>query len=200
MVSIGEAMMHGYIRYDEIEDVLTSTDLLALIAPRLDLQPSYWKWMIVAAQNGLQGAIVCALHDAIGVSVLTDKSARAVLKWHEQNAELYPTERLADFLTLLRRFCRQNPAAKESVTRLQIRDIYRLHRHFRNGFEHFTPKSWSIETVGLPRIIGTALDFIEVAMRNEKVIYRLSGNKVRRLKENLSHARVALAACSLQSN
>jgi hypothetical protein len=147
-------MARDYVTYDEIEDVLASTDLLALVTLHLRKKPAFWKWAIVAAQNGLQGAIVCALHDGVGVSVLNDKSARAVLAWHDLRNGDYPPERLADFWVLFERFCRQNPSAQEKVTRLQIRDIHKLHRHFRNNFQHFTPKSWSIQKAGLPRIVG----------------------------------------------
>jgi len=181
-----------YIRYDEIDDVLASTDLLALIVPQLASQPALWKWAIIAAQNGLQGAFVCALHDSFGVSVLTEKSARAVLKWHENEAGEYPSERLADFETLLKRLCKKIPSLRRRLTSQQFHDVRRLHRHFRNNFEHFRPLSWSIEKAGLPRIVGAALDGIELVMQHESVVIRLTGNKTRRLKENLDSARKGL--------
>jgi hypothetical protein len=58
----------------------------------------------------------------------------------------------------------------------------------------FTPKSWSIQKAGLPRIVGTAIDFIELVMQHEKVRYRLAGNKLRRLKTNIASARRDLKA------
>ena len=51
-------MAGGWVRFDEYEDVLASTDLLAMVAPNLQRHPSNWKWMSLAAQNGLQGALV----------------------------------------------------------------------------------------------------------------------------------------------
>ena len=54
-------MTDEYLYFDEIEDVLSSVDLLAMIVPLVDEQPSYWKWIIVAAHSALQGAMVCAL-------------------------------------------------------------------------------------------------------------------------------------------
>ena len=68
-----------YIRFDEIEDVVVSAELVAHLAPLLDAHPSYWKWVIVAAHNE-QGAMVCALADSTGTSVL-DESAKKVLDW-----------------------------------------------------------------------------------------------------------------------
>jgi hypothetical protein len=130
----------------------------------------------------------------LGARVLSEKSARAILKWHEDHQGPYPIERLADFWTLFKRFCRDNPTARDRVTRQQVRDIHGLHRYFRNNFEHFTPKTWSIEKAGLPRIVGTAIDFIEIAMANEKVVVRLTGNMRRRLNNGLAAARAALEA------
>src|SRR5262249_8303391 len=70
-----------YIRFDEIEDVVVSAELVAHLAPLLDAHPSYWKWVIVAAHNAMQGAMVCALADCTGTSAL-DESAKKVLDWH----------------------------------------------------------------------------------------------------------------------
>ena len=188
--------MHDYVRYDEIEDVLTSTDLLALVTPRLNREPLFWKWAVVAAHNALQGAIVCALHDCIGISVLTNKSGRAVLNWQQQNSQKeYPRERLEIFWGLVWRFCRQNSAARNLVTRSQLRDIRRLSLR-RNEFEHFIPKGWSIEKAYLSRIVGTAIDFIELAMQHDKVTYRLTEHRARRLKSNLSTGRDGLRGLS----
>jgi hypothetical protein len=186
-------MPRDYVTYDELEDVLTSTDLLALVAPKLHEQPSYWKWAIVAAQNGLQGAMVCALHDAIGVSVLDERSGKRLLEWHDSGRKgKIPTERLAGFRTLFERFCSQYP--QPQATRQQIRDVLRLHKDFRNNFEHFTPQSWSLQKAGLPRIVGTAIDLIEIAMTSESVVHRLSGNTFTRKSHDCA-ARFQSATC-----
>jgi hypothetical protein len=49
-----------FVRFTEIEDVVVSAELVAHLAPLLDSQPSYWKWVIVAAHSALQGHGVCA--------------------------------------------------------------------------------------------------------------------------------------------
>jgi integrase-like protein len=93
------------VYFNEIEDVLSSLDLLALVAPLVRKQPSYWKWVIIAAHTGLQGAMVYALRaqDTSGVSVLEKKSARKMLKRFDTQKGQPPEERLADFNTLLER-------------------------------------------------------------------------------------------------
>jgi hypothetical protein len=172
-----------FLRLDEIEDVLSSLDLLALIAPLLKSQSSYWKWSILAAHSGLQGAMVCALLNSSVVSVLDKRSARKLLAWLDTQAGPAPDERLADFNTLL---CRCGEAARMGghpleLNNAQINDIKRLHEDFRNEFAHFTPKGWSVEKAGLPRIISAAVDAIERLMNHPRVRHKLSGNKKRRL-------------------
>src|SRR6185437_14124986 len=70
--AIGSLLMAGHwLRVDERTDVLSSTDLLAIMAPRLKKYPSDWKWMILAAHNGAQGALVCAIQDTSSANILT---------------------------------------------------------------------------------------------------------------------------------
>jgi hypothetical protein len=63
-------MAKHFLHFDEIEDVLSSLDLLALTVPLVKKQPSYWKWVLVASHSSLQGAMVCALRDTAGISIL----------------------------------------------------------------------------------------------------------------------------------
>ena len=176
-----------YLHFDEIEDVLSSLDLLALAVPLVNKQPSYWKWAILAGHAGLQGAMVCALRDTSGISVLEKRSAREMLKWLDTHEGDAPEERLADFNTLLAR-CRKTRCMDGQPLKLghaQTNDIKRLHKEFRNNFAHFTPKGWCIEKAGLPRIVRAAVDAIEKLMGHSRVLYKLNGNKKRRLAHRL---------------
>jgi hypothetical protein len=65
-----------YVYFDQCEDMLASLELLDSIAPELTKRPSYWKWMIVGAENALQGAMACALD----TDALTKDSKDNVLK------------------------------------------------------------------------------------------------------------------------
>jgi hypothetical protein len=175
-----------YIRFDEIEDVLTSVDLLALVTPLVKSSPSQWKWIIIGAQNGLQGAMVSVLGGTSSVDVLDKKSRRLVLAWHENREGPYPKERLAEFDVLLKR-CHEAGLLK--LKEAEEKDLLRLHNEFRNTFSHFMPMSWSIEKAGLPRIVCTALDCIEKLMSSDKVRYKMSGNRTRRLFRGIEAAR-----------
>ena len=159
----------AYVRFDEIENVLSSLDLLAILAPLVKKRQAFWKWIIVAAHDSVQGALVCAIADSTGTSVLDKKSARKVLEWFDDTSKEYPGEWMADFNTLLKR-------AAIKMTASDARDIKKLHG-FRNDFAHFTPKSWSIEVAGLPRIIGVAVQLAESLMKEQRVEHRMTETK-----------------------
>jgi hypothetical protein len=153
--------------------------------------------MIVGAQNALQGAMVCALdrEDTSGLSVLSDNSEKKWAKWLEESRDNpnlpKPKQELAHFDVLLKR-CKAKLLL--DLTAGQEADIKRLHDHFRNNFAHFTPKGWSIEKAGLPRIIGAALYAVENLMSQARV----RQGRPRRLKEALRVARRHLK--SMQPN
>jgi len=187
-------MAGNWVRFDEYEDVLASTDLLALVAPKLLKQPSSWKWMILAAHNGLQGALVCAIKDTSNTNILEKGSATKVLNYLETLEGDEPQEKLADFITLLKRYRKKYPC--NGITTEQLRRIHKFHKKFRNNFAHFVPTGWLIEVAILPAIIDSAVELIEMAMQQPQVVMHLSGNKKRRLAKNVAATRTALALLS----
>jgi hypothetical protein len=174
------------LQFDEIENVLASLDLLAMLSPLVKQRRlrSHWKWIIVGAHDALQGALVCAIADTTGTNVLSKKSSKKMLNWLEDTSKAYPGEYMADFETLLKRAAVTLPPA-------DAKDIKALHG-LRNDFAHFTPKGWSIELAGLPRIIDTALRLVEQLMQSDQVQYRMTGNKKRRARGNIEAARAAM--------
>lgn len=180
-----------YIHFDEREDVLSSLELLAVILPLVGERPQLWKWVIVAAQSALQGAMVCALVDSTGTSVLTRKSAKSMLKYMQdhRNATAYPREELERFEPLL---VKCESALGLVIDPKEREDIVRLHSHFRNSFIHFTPKGWGIEKTGLPRIIGAAINMVEKLMGMDVMGVRLDEGQVVRLRSSLVDIRRSL--------
>ncbi|MCJ7598479.1 MAG: hypothetical protein MUO41_07610 [Methyloceanibacter sp.] len=79
-----------------------------------------------------------------------------------------------------------------SLDMQQKQDIRRLNDEFRNNFSHFTPKGWSIERIGLPRIVANALDAVAHLMRQPQVAYKLDEQQTRELEKNLASIRIAL--------
>lgn len=190
---------NDYVHFDEIEDVLASSDLLALVAPLVGKKrkSSYWKWIIVAAHNALQGAMVCAYSDSTGTSILDRRTSALKLNWLQAPLATRgqePRARLAEFGVLLKRCMTEDERFEPALvlTDQQLRDIERLHAEFRNNFAHFQPMGWSIERQGLPRIVGAAMAATEWLMSHDNVIHRMNGNQLRRLKANLKAARTTL--------
>lgn len=178
-----------WLRVDEHYDVVASTDILAFVAPTLAKNPSRWKWAILAAQNAVQGALVCAIQDSSKTNVLTKSSARAVLNWLETRIGEHPAERMADFKSLLNKFRERYPDVIDSELAGQLE---KLHKVFRNRFAHFVPMNWSIEIEMLPPLLNAAFDFVEIAMRQDQVVRRSNGNFKRKLSANLRIARGAV--------
>jgi len=184
------ALSDDYVRFDECEDVLVSLELVAHFAPLLSEKPRYWKWMIVGAHSALQGAMVCALADSTGTSILTKKSATEMLTWLNADPATrgpHPDERLAEFGELLKRCIARSDLLM--LTPKQRKNIKRLHDHFRNNFVHFTPKGWSIEKAGLPWIVGAAIDAAEALMRQHNVIVHMNEDEQQRLTDALTTVR-----------
>jgi hypothetical protein len=182
-------MSGEWLRTDEYTDVLSSTDLLALVGPRLRKSPSDWKWMILAAHSGVQGALVCAIQDTSSTNILSRQSAIEMLNWLDTLEGDPPKERLAEFTMLIKKFRKKYPAV---LTPEQHRKVLKLHREFRNKFAHFTPTHWSIEISMLPTLVENAVDLIEAAMHQDQVTVRTNGNFKRRLNGNLGAVRDAL--------
>lgn len=183
-------MADDWVRFTEYEDVLASTDLLALVVPSLTKNLSGWKWTILAAHSGLQGALVCALQDSTKTNILKNRSAKETLSWLQTLEGDPPVPYLLECPELLRKYRKKYPCTV--MTPQQLKDMKRFHREFRNNFTHFAPQGWSIEIAGLPRIVGTALDLLEMAMQQQQVEVQLDENMKRRLAGNLEVARAGL--------
>jgi hypothetical protein len=99
-------------------------DLLALVLPLTGKQSFLWKWAIIAAHSGFQGAMACVLAGASGVPVPDEKSAK---EGDETSAEA-PLEWLGDFEVLLKRVQANSFSEGEPLrlTTAQLDDIKKL--------------------------------------------------------------------------
>lgn len=137
-----------WVRFqDEFDDAIISVDLLARLMQPVEREPLLWKWIIIAAHNALQGAMVCALSGTDGTGALGDASARKVLDWLRTQDGPHPEPWMADFPLLVDR-ARDAQRVRDGPPLIlsddEVRDLDRLNR-LRRGAMHFTPKGWSIE-------------------------------------------------------
>ena len=161
-----------YLRVDEREDVITALEHAARTAETLRKRPLDWKWVIIAVHNAFQGALVCTLSGTDGTGALSKKSMTEMWDWFETshthpNAP-YPNEWLAPPLELYERAKNQIYMGEFGghplqTTKEQDDDVKRLN-NLRRSFMHLTPKGWSIETAGLPRIVLNTITIIETLL------------------------------------
>jgi hypothetical protein len=133
---------------------------------------SQWRWVIISSVLALQGASVCTLSgfDTSGRLMLTEASQKAVTNWLDAKSRTpYPSERLATPKELVRRI--SDPETLPSpftvpVSRDELADVDLL-VDLRNEFIHFTPKVWSLELSGLPRLNHSAWVIVSRMIRPE---------------------------------
>ena len=150
-----------YLRTDEQEEAVRSLEWAEMQARTLATDAYAWKWVLIALHNAMQGFMVLALWNGNGLLALRPKVAKKWLEAYESGGP-FPIDKLDEFLNLY----------------LKIKDPENFHtfgsgpfvpvgthdeslRHlneFRNMFTHFTPKGWSLQLAGLPRICSDTLE------------------------------------------
>ena len=153
-----------YLRTDEREEAVRSLEWAEQQARGLGNDPYLWKWVLVALHNATQGFMVLALWNGNGLLALRD---RVAAKWLEayRNGGPYPVDKLDEFLNLYKKVkdkenFHTNGAGPFVPALTHDNSLSRLNQ-YRNEFIHFTPKGWSLEMGGLPRVCLDALDLIQ---------------------------------------
>jgi len=170
-----------YMRTNEFTDVQSSLRMVVNTLHLVPSDPSYWKWVILAAHSAVQGACVCLLTRTDGGGALSKQNEREWIDFHQLGTQKAITENsganwilgdrktpdtfIAPLPVLLRRlpkeFRVEIPDKPNVVaTGLRNQDFQRLHK-IRNKFTHFESIHMSLEVAGLPRIIGEAISLIE---------------------------------------
>lgn len=114
-----------------------------------------WRWFVISLHNALQGFMVLSLRHGNGLLALTDDCYAAWMDAYN-NDKPYPQEKLDSYLCLYKKVKHTESGTIGGNVRFvpkgsQGLSIRRLNR-LRNEFIHFTPKSWSLDVGGIPRI------------------------------------------------
>jgi hypothetical protein len=144
-----------YLRTDEEAEAANAMEMAAHFSAGLETDSRLWRWVIIALHNAAQGAMVLSLRHGNGLLALTDECFKEWMLAHE-NQTPYPPERLDSYLNLYKKVKHSKTGQVGGNQRFAPRgtegnNIKRLNS-LRNEFIHFTPKSWSLEVNGLPRI------------------------------------------------
>lgn len=152
-----------YLRTDEEAEAANAMYMAADFSSRVQTELHMWRWIIVATHNAAQGAMVLSLRHGNGLLALTDESYAAWMRAHE-NKETPPPEKLDSYLNLYKKVKHaqwgQVGGNQRFVPRGSEGTDIKLLNSFRNEFIHFTPKGWSLEVDGLPRICLAAARLI----------------------------------------
>lgn len=186
-----------YLRTDEQEEALRSLEWAELQARSLSSDPYSWKWVLIALHNAAQGFMVLALWNGNGLLALRPKTAKKWIDAYERG-EPYPTEKLDDFLSLYKKVKERTNfhtigAEPFAATERHDYSLSRLNE-FRNTFTHFTPKGWSLELAGLPRICLDTLELMNsIGLQSTAVLWYMPTRRLRaeralkRMTKTLSH-------------
>lgn len=166
-----------WIRFDEQTNALDYLEKCFSFLKTVEQEPQNWKWVIITLHSALYGFAVSACKGMNSDSVITrTKSGH---------------ERLIDFDEAFKR-C-QDPTwmlvninyEEFKFSPNQLKSIRKLHKALRNNFEHFIPKSWSIELHYLPDMVYDCFEVIRLLIIYSDVSWRLRGVKLKEVKSIL---------------
>lgn len=214
-----------WLRIDERTDVLASLSLCSRCLDLVSSERTLWKWAILSMHNAMQGAMGCHLSGTAQLGALTDQCIDAWLDWHERDGrgeikrisdginelgipktriaraqDFPPDERLADAKVLFKRLSSQNKRRESAGAVLNIDDAQResfgrLH-DLRKEFAHFTPKGWSIELSGLPKIFLDMVDVLEQISADQWPFRHMGARELATLRGLLKTLRTQLCRLS----
>jgi hypothetical protein len=212
-----------WLSIDEQTDVIASLSGCSHCLSKIGEEPAFWKHVIVNLHNALQGAMVCHLSGTAQMGALDQNSFQKIAEWHERDrrgeinhdlveedgwqfrrvtsaTDQFPNERLADARTLFKRVYTESKRTEVAgnvltLSRAQIRSFEKLHS-LRNDFAHFTPKGWSIELAGLPRICLDVRSVLALIVDDGWGFRHLADDKRLELNKQLSMLQGMLQAAS----
>lgn len=147
-----------------IQEAFKSLRMANFFLTQTEEDKYFWKWMLVALHNSLQGFMACSLKGGDGLTPMKDRVAQ---KWIEaqRNGQSLPHEELDTFLNLYKKIKSERMLVTAESRQFipsgkQDHNIRKLNR-LRNHFVHFTPKSWSLDVSNLPNISQDCLQVIK---------------------------------------
>lgn len=140
-----------YLRLSEETNALDYLERAYSYIQQAEKDVLSWKWVVLTLHGALYQFAICACRGT-NPSNVTYKTTKGI-------------RRLISFDEVLKR-CQNSKWMKMTITsrHLKLSDqqrgsISKLKCHFRNAFEHYIPKGWSIEIHGMPQI---AIDVLKV--------------------------------------
>ena len=164
-----------YLRTDEEAEAANAVKMAAQFAAGAHEDLHLWRWIIIAMHNAAQGTMVLSLRHGNGLLALTDECYSAWMQAYEKH-ETPPPEKLDSYLNLYKKVKHSQWGQVGGNKRFvpngsEGKDIKHLNA-LRNEFIHFTPKGWSLEVDGLPRICLSTTSMISfLALETQNVFW-----------------------------
>jgi hypothetical protein len=181
-----------FCHFDEFEDAVLSVELAAEKLSHVQNSPTLWKWVIIAMQNAVQGAMVLALAGTDGCGALFPKSQKQNREWLQNPTPDRPRREMADYNTLLAWI--QKPQLLEGPVPLLSEDncqnLIRLNQ-LRRQFVHYNPTGWGIELQYMLNIMPVATDVFEhLTTTQGRPNIHFTADQKRRIQRSLAAIRL----------
>ncbi|MGD0037258.1 MAG: hypothetical protein ABSC53_08205 [Bacteroidota bacterium] len=141
-----------YIRFTEETNAIDYLRQSGYHIARTEKDSSAWKWVILCLHGALYGFAICAVRctDYGRVTYTTKSGDQKLIRFDEALKRAQDTNWMTQ--TIL-----SKPLQLTDDQRHAIRILKKI---FRDNFEHFIPKGWSIEIHGFPQIAMNVLEVI----------------------------------------
>lgn len=177
-----------WLRIEEHTNALDYLEKVFFFLKEVENNYYSWKWVIISLHGAMYG---------FAISACRGTNSDSVIKYTKRG------ERLIDFNTALKR-CQDlgwmqyalSPKVLE-LTPSQKKSINRMKATFRNEFEHFKPKGWSIEIHDFPIIALDCLDVIRFLAVETDNPFRLGAVKFRKAKSFIYQSKKLIKNSSL---
>jgi hypothetical protein len=148
-----------------------------------------WKWVVICLHGALYGFAICAIKGTYSGNV-TYKTPKGIQKLISFNEAL---KRCQDQNCM--RFAGNNYTLQLSDS--QRESILILKKEFRDNFEHYIPKGWSIEVHGFPEIAIDILDIVRILALESINRIHLKKSERREIKSIVFQSKLFLRQCKL---
>jgi hypothetical protein len=174
-----------YMRLDERTNALDYLDRAYQFIQHVEHDVLAWKWVIIALHGALYGFAICA---CAGSNPDYIKYPMIKKGKYKGEGRLMGLDRALELCQNFTRYINSKPL---QLSDKQKESIRWLKHEFRNEFEHFSPKGWSIELHGMPQIIIDVLDVIRFLAVDTQNFF-LTAAQIRKVKSVVFQSKLRL--------
>lgn len=189
--------MNAWLETDEYQEVIATLRAARKFVDFASSDTTYWKWVIIALHNAVQGCMVIALTRSDGFGAIDPKQELAWKNADLRHVQPPPVkEKLLSFMKLFEKIQRKGTIQISSAerfipTRTQDCSMRKL-CEIRDDFVHFAPKGWHIQLSGAPLLAVDCLDVARFLATNSDRFRLFSNFREGELIDLIDDLRVAL--------